>query len=776
MQPHLYHLHLISTLPPPPRLMMIINNHNTWSRNPHNTPRPSLARMIITHAPPSSNQPVKQQPQLENGIDSIAAVAFPPQPRMQVVERPRPNDQLVVYAAPLPEANKMEAHLILIQAVGNPWRSGLFDCYQHPINAMIATVAPYVTFGQVAEIVDNGSTSYVTGATLYFYLFFAINHWNIGVRYRRRVRDAYQLAEMPLTDRLVRLVSGLSKLTAFQLADYIKSVELFLVNNTEFCMSTPLVLVAVLLEVAYFLISPFECECSGYVAEVRKRDEKIYWPFALDESQNKLEEQTCILPPLDVPKFRRWHCQNCLQEIGTKVAEKEIATVPSCNNTVYKSSGTCLHMTSHGAETVLLLDYPRALNVDISEGRNCALLSSDKQEKQAEVACSIIIYDADQVIPEPPCGAAKVNPCLMLEKHAGDTDQASSESDDILIKNSFNRQHDNSSGWRRRKSRKVRLLTDLLGANENNSTSNAMIDASTSIYSLSIPQGEVATRWTRPKTDRISGPNKKKNKKTSVDDGCSSLLPPQVAIGRKIQDEIGDADTGNATDAEVEYLRSMPQTVPFQSVQDHFAGKDLQLFLNSLAAQRKHDAKYVAPIQDVVMRKDVERKQHIGDRLFGVGVNCDINGKRTTHGIPFLSEKQNCSPRVEDWGSSLKQKVDFSGKCNTEKAIEVQELSEANRKHSDHRVDEVFEQGTSDDIPTEIVELMARNQYERCLSETRNDYHLSETTNDTRNAGMLDFTEVYANGAFRLLQEENSHRHNLSPAMEEIVCSQQLKM
>ena len=145
------------------------------------------------------------------------------------------------------------------------------------------------------------------------------------------------------------------------------------------------------LEVAYFLISPFECECSGYVAEVRKRDEKICWPFALDESQNKLEEQTCILPPLDLPKFRRWHCQNCLQEIGTKDAEKEIATVPSCNNTVYKSNGTCLHMTSHGSETVLLLDYPRALNVDISEGRNRASLCSDKQEKQAEVACSIII-------------------------------------------------------------------------------------------------------------------------------------------------------------------------------------------------------------------------------------------------------------------------------------------------------------------------------------------------------------------------------------------------
>ena len=84
----------------------------------------------------------------------------------------------------------------------------------------------------------------------------------------------------------------------------------------------------------------------------------------------------------------------------------------------------------------------------------------------------------------------KDHPPLELD----DSDQASSESDDILIKNSFNRQHDNSSGWRRRKSQKVRLLTDLLGANGNNSTSNAMIDASTSIYSLSIPQGEVAVR------------------------------------------------------------------------------------------------------------------------------------------------------------------------------------------------------------------------------------------------------------------------------------------
>lgn len=405
-----------------------------------------------------------------------------------------------------------------------------------------------------------------------------------------------------------------------------------------------------------------------------------------------------------------------------------------------------------------------------------------------------------------------------------DSDRTSSESDEILIKNSFNRLHDNSSGWSRRKSRKVRLLTDLLGSNENTSSSNAVIDGSTSVDSLSTPQGEesvignargvfrglmirkrkmlqdeewrppeiscqndvskklktfkgdleiteaniaidnaeskedrsagigtqtgIKTHWTRHKIDRIFVPDKKKNKKTSADDGCSSLLPPQVAIAREIQGKIGDAHTGIASDSvlsksphdaflgdrieallkslpaqqterksslskqkskmplvedretslvprksgvfskdqntrkEVEYFPSRPQTVPFQSVQDHSAGEDMRLFLDSLAAKRSNDATYVAPGEDglgfllpkqenlhrdVIMRKNMERKQHIEGssirfkpvpgRLFGAGTNYDANGKRTAQGIPVLNEKQNCSSRVEDWSSSLMQKV-----------------------------------------------------------------------------------------------------------------------
>ncbi|MCD7447828.1 hypothetical protein HAX54_035306 [Datura stramonium] len=47
----------------------------------------------------------------------------------------------------------------------------------------------------------------------------------------------------------------------------------------------------------------------GYVADMRSKDMKICSPFG---SSRKIEEK---LPPLDVPKFKWWRCDKCLQEI-----------------------------------------------------------------------------------------------------------------------------------------------------------------------------------------------------------------------------------------------------------------------------------------------------------------------------------------------------------------------------------------------------------------------------------------------------------------------------
>lgn len=60
----------------------------------------------------------------------------------------------------------------------------------------------------------------------------------------------------------------------------------------------------------------------GYVAEIRKKDWKRCYPFSLEGDQTESEEQTSFLPPLDVPKFRWWRCQNCLREVASKGAAK----------------------------------------------------------------------------------------------------------------------------------------------------------------------------------------------------------------------------------------------------------------------------------------------------------------------------------------------------------------------------------------------------------------------------------------------------------------------
>ncbi|XP_068652429.1 protein EMBRYONIC FLOWER 1-like [Aristolochia californica] len=54
-----------------------------------------------------------------------------------------------------------------------------------------------------------------------------------------------------------------------------------------------------------------------YVAETRKKDWKSCWPFWKSEDHHKLEQDPKLLPPLSVPEFRWWDCQNCLKKNGT---------------------------------------------------------------------------------------------------------------------------------------------------------------------------------------------------------------------------------------------------------------------------------------------------------------------------------------------------------------------------------------------------------------------------------------------------------------------------
>ncbi|KAF5183542.1 Plant cadmium resistance [Thalictrum thalictroides] len=83
------------------------------------------------------------------------------------------------------------------------WTTGLFDCMDDPTNALITACFPCVTFGQVAEIVDNGHTTCATSGILYGCIAFLIGvPCLISCGYRSKLRSQYDLIETPAADWL----------------------------------------------------------------------------------------------------------------------------------------------------------------------------------------------------------------------------------------------------------------------------------------------------------------------------------------------------------------------------------------------------------------------------------------------------------------------------------------------------------------------------------------------------------------------------------------------
>ncbi|GKV32989.1 hypothetical protein SLEP1_g41548 [Rubroshorea leprosula] len=63
------------------------------------------------------------------------------------------------------------------------WRTGLFNCLEDPMNALVTAFFPCLTFGQIVEIVDGGHTCNILSCT-----------------YRTKLRNMFSLAESPAPD------------------------------------------------------------------------------------------------------------------------------------------------------------------------------------------------------------------------------------------------------------------------------------------------------------------------------------------------------------------------------------------------------------------------------------------------------------------------------------------------------------------------------------------------------------------------------------------------
>ncbi|KAK4409721.1 Endoglucanase 8 [Sesamum angolense] len=118
----------------------------------------------------------------------------------------RPQQSSQVQPPPLPTGIPIQPGPQFQSSVpaAGPWSTGLCDCFSDVSNCCITCWCPCITFGQIAEIVDRGSTSCGASGALYALIAYITGCACIySCFYRSRMRRQYMLPEDPCPDCLV---------------------------------------------------------------------------------------------------------------------------------------------------------------------------------------------------------------------------------------------------------------------------------------------------------------------------------------------------------------------------------------------------------------------------------------------------------------------------------------------------------------------------------------------------------------------------------------------
>lgn len=102
---------------------------------------------------------------------------------------------------------------------------------------------------------------------------------------------------------------------------------------------------------------------------------------------------------------------------------------------------------------------------------------------------------------------------------------------------------------------------------------------------------------------------------------------------------------------------------------------------------------------------------------------------------------------------------DTSGENSGLKTIKIKEHSALSRKSAVEIADRASEKGSADEFPMDIVELLARIQYEKGLPIPENRKNMLKVTNEGRKTSMLEYDRLYSTDRFRIL-EDASKRPN----------------
>ncbi|XP_019415568.1 PREDICTED: protein EMBRYONIC FLOWER 1-like isoform X2 [Lupinus angustifolius] len=199
-------------------------------------------------------------------------------------------------------------------------------------------------------------------------------------------------------------------------------------------------------------------------------------------------------------------------------------------------------------------------------------------------------------------------------------------------------------------------------------------------------------------------------------------------------------------------MSNMPVTIPIPSAQGTLNGKGveegLQHSLNSQLAVQIYDKKCIhqteirlpfgLPLQEDTSNVHQQKRKDSETIVYG-GVHCE----------------------------------ETTGARNKEKTVEAVEKLGVLKRCSEQTV--LCEEGALDDIPMEIVELLAKNQYERCLPDAENRSSIFEKSTVKRKIQMTDGCSAYGKGNLSLLKKgqkkkhEGAHKKSFTTTKREIV-------
>ncbi|KAF8084546.1 hypothetical protein N665_0714s0033 [Sinapis alba] len=571
----------------------------------------------------------------------------------------------------------------------------------------------------------------------------------------------------------------------------------------------------------------------GYVAERRERDHRKCWPFS-DESVSLGNQQSYPLPSLSVPKSRWWRCMSCIRDIdadGTKdlglhanstsiSGEKQdgvSSVIPSQrkvnlltvtdqekerndiagNAVVENEDVNCERSQTVAVTTLVKKVHPPAKDTIRNKIRKLASGQQvgNKRSKVSKSSTDTSSWKEKQNVNQATtfassdiAGVVEDTPPKAIKNHRDD--KVSSESINL--------------GFQRRKTRKVRLLSELIVDPETKASSNNIrqeesssskargrkrkvtpennyVSRKLSTAGATSDQGDSeSTDDSGFGRDLIKG--KKKNRRFQVVDEFVPSLPSQerghdendAGPSKSALSKEQDSVPHQRTEKKVRKKKNKPvimdnekgSLISFSSGPSiNASSQSTQNLLNEKRVGSSLDDRLAA---EGYFRKPIPPQVNNDRHVASLHMQDNAHVRPTDAEANYLQEFGSSSrPNTGGWLRTGVDTVDFSLNNNTDKGFAdlssalQKDASSADRKGKtvmvqehqgakSHDRKENTPEEQNDDITLEIAELMAKNQYERCLPDKEEDISnkqppQEETAHRSKNALLIDLNETYDN-------------------------------